>query len=110
MSESTRKMISDRVRSEFNSGIRRRNEARREIGLEEVDEEFDGFKDEVVEDTDETDAPDPADALGDVMADASDVETDPTPDDGPVSVTKETYTDYPDAASENARMALEARE
>jgi len=49
MSESTRKMISDRVRSEFESNIRTRNEARREIGLDEADE--DGFKDDVTEDS-----------------------------------------------------------
>jgi hypothetical protein len=54
MSESTRKMISDRVRSEFNSNLRTRNEARREIGLSEADEE--GFKDEVVEDSDPTES------------------------------------------------------
>jgi hypothetical protein len=126
--------------------------------LEEVDEEFDGFKDEVVEDTSEDDAVDPA-GLGDMVAEHIE-KGDPTranhqvdpgagigicentdkefvcetmgdlagdcphcgdpisyidEDDlekshGPVSVTKETYTDYPDAASENARMALEARE
>jgi hypothetical protein len=51
MSESTRKMISDRVTREFEAGLIRRNEARRETGREPVDEEFDGFQDEVVEDT-----------------------------------------------------------
>jgi phage portal protein BeeE len=65
MSESTRKMISDRVRAEFSAGIRRRNETRRELGLSEVDEEFDGFQDEVVENTSAEDA---GDALGDLVA------------------------------------------
>jgi phage portal protein BeeE len=62
MSESTRKMISDRVTSEFNAGVRRRNEARREIGLVEVDDEHDGFQDEVVEGT----APDEGGPLDDL--------------------------------------------
>lgn len=61
MSESTRGMISERITREFEAGIRRRNEARREIGLSEVDDEFDGFQDDVVEDT----APD---GLGDALA------------------------------------------
>lgn len=63
MSESTRKMISERVTREFNAGVRRRNEARREIGLEEVDDEFDGFQDEVVDDTSPEDAGDALDSL-----------------------------------------------
>ena len=98
MSESTRKMISDRVRAEFTAGIRRRNETRRELGLSEVDEEFDGFQDEVVEDTSPEDA---GDALGDLVASRIDK------GDG---VEKQTFDDYPDAAVENARMALDARE
>lgn len=65
LSESSRGMISDRVRSEFTAGIRRRNEARRELGLDPVDEEFDGFQDEVVADTSPEDA---EDALGDLVA------------------------------------------
>lgn len=63
MSETTRKMISDRVRAEFNSGLIRRNEARQETGRDPVDEEFDGFKDEVVEGTDEGDVPGAVDEL-----------------------------------------------
>jgi phage portal protein BeeE len=51
MSESTREKKSNRVRSEFNDNLRERNEARREIGLDEVPDEEDGFKDEVVEDS-----------------------------------------------------------
>jgi len=48
MSESTRKMISERVTREFNAGVRTRNEVRREIGLPEVeDDEDEGFKSEV---------------------------------------------------------------
>ena len=66
MSESTRKMISERVTREFSAGLRRRNEARREVGLAEVEDDHDGFQDEVVEGT----APDDADALGDVLAGA----------------------------------------
>jgi len=49
MSESTRQMISQRVGSEFDKNLTTRNEARRELGREPVDEEQDGFKDEVVE-------------------------------------------------------------
>ena len=49
MSETTRKMISDRVGSEFDRNLTTRNEARRELGREPVDEIDDGFKDEVVE-------------------------------------------------------------
>jgi len=101
MSESTRAMISERVTREFNAGIRRRNEARREIGLGEVDEEFDGFQDDVVADTSAEDA---EDALGELVASEIDGDTaDPT-------AKQETFDDYPDAARENARMALEARE
>jgi len=62
MSESTRKMISERVNSEFSSGLIRRNEARKELGRPPVDDEFNGFQDEVVEDT----APDDEGALGDL--------------------------------------------
>jgi phage portal protein BeeE len=98
MSESTRKMISDRVRAEFSAGIRRRNETRRELGLSEVDEEFDGFQDEVVENTSAEDA---GDALGDLVASRL------NKGDG---VEKQTFDDYPEAAVENARMALDARE
>jgi phage portal protein BeeE len=73
MSESTRAMISERVTREFSAGIRRRNEARREIGLGEVNEEFDGFQDEVVADTSAEDA---EDALGELVAGRIDDDTD----------------------------------
>ena len=52
VSETTRQAISDRVRSEFNSNLITRNEARQELGRDEAAEE--GFKDEVVEETDPT--------------------------------------------------------
>ena len=63
MSETTKQMRSDRVRKEFSQGLRRRNEARRDLGLEAVDEEFDGFQDEVVENTSPEDAGDAMDEL-----------------------------------------------
>lgn len=53
MSETTRRMISDRVRNEFNAGLKTRNEARKELGDEPVDDDVDGFKDEVVTNPDE---------------------------------------------------------
>jgi len=53
MSESTRQMISNRVGSEFDKNLTTRNEARRELGREPVPNEQDGFKDEVVEGSDE---------------------------------------------------------
>lgn len=49
ISESTRQQVSERVRSEFKSGLKTRNEARRALGDDPVDEEEDGFKDEVVD-------------------------------------------------------------
>jgi|GEM_PF-3336452 len=65
LSETTRDMISGRVRSEFDSNIRTRNEARREIGLDEVDDEQDGFKDDVTEGSDDG-------GLEDMLASAGD--------------------------------------
>ncbi|AGC34548.1 portal [Haloarcula sinaiiensis tailed virus 1] len=65
LSETTRSKISGRVQSEFNAGLIRRNEARQELGRDEVDEDLNGFKDEVVEGTDPQDA---QDALGGLMA------------------------------------------
>jgi phage portal protein BeeE len=52
MSESTRGMISERTRSEFNANLRTRNEARREIGLDPVDDAEEGFKEDVTEESD----------------------------------------------------------
>ena len=49
MSETTRDMISQRVSTEFNNNLATRNEARRELGREPVDESEDGFKADVVE-------------------------------------------------------------
>ena len=54
MSETTRDMISQRVSTEFNNNLATRNEARRELGREPVDDVNDGFKDEVVEGSDDT--------------------------------------------------------
>jgi len=50
MSESTRAMISERVRSEFNANLRTRSSAMRELGIEEPEEMEDGFKEDVVSD------------------------------------------------------------
>ena len=49
MSESTRRMISERVRAEWNAGIRGRQEARKEIGLGEELPDDDEYKDDAVE-------------------------------------------------------------
>lgn len=98
MSETTKQMRSDRVRSEFQQGLRRRNEARRDLGLDPVDEEFDGFQDEVVEGTSPEDA---GDAMGELLASTMDKQD---------TDKQESFDDYPEAARENARMALEAKE
>lgn len=49
LSETARQTISERVRAEFDSGLIRRNEARRKVGYDEVDDDEDGFRDDVTE-------------------------------------------------------------
>jgi len=68
MSESTRQMISQRVGSEFDKNLTTRNEARRELGREPVDDEQDGFKADVV------DEPEPENPFGDMAASLSKAE------------------------------------
>jgi phage portal protein BeeE len=63
VSESTRDKISSRVVSEFQAGIRTRNETRQELGLDEVDDDIDGFQDEVVTQADPDDAGEALDEL-----------------------------------------------
>jgi len=76
MSETTRRMISDRVRNEFNAGLKTRNEARKELGTDPVDDDVDGFKDEVVTNPDdgqlgEAEGMDPSADRGDEAATVS---------------------------------------
>ncbi len=89
MSETTRRMISDRVRNEFNAGIKTRNEARRELGDDPVDDEANGFKDEVVSDPDPDDGPGgPGDQPGD-----TETAMDPDADRGDDAAIAESATD-----------------
>jgi hypothetical protein len=118
MSETTRRMISDRVRNEFNAGLKTRNEARKELGDEPVDDDVDGFKDEVVTNPDEGqlgegEGMDPAADRGDEAATVSesaetakaeyevgDTTVDLTPPDAmsnAVEAAREASREYPDA-------------
>jgi phage portal protein BeeE len=53
LSESTRQLISERVRAEFDANLRGRKEARKEIGLGEELPDDDEFKDDAVEGSDD---------------------------------------------------------
>jgi hypothetical protein len=72
LSESTRGMIMDRVTSGFGSNLLTRNEARRALGQDPVDESEDGFKDDVVEGSD-----DPEGGVGELLASATVEKDDP---------------------------------
>ena len=101
MSETTRRMISDRVRNEWNAGLITRNEARKELGDEPVDEDADGFKDDVVTDPggDDPDAPD-GDTQAAMPADADRGDDASTP----ISESAEAATgDFSDAAVETGK-------
>ena len=102
VSESTRAMRSERVRAEFNAGLKTRNEARREIGDELVDEEQDGFVDEVMDDGDDEEG-----GLDELLASGG--------DSGNVNAAvKQTLEDIdttpPQDVQEAAQAALDARE
>ena len=53
MSETQRQKISERVTKEWDSNAIKRNEIRRQLGYPEVDDELNGFKDDVTEDTEQ---------------------------------------------------------
>jgi len=104
VSESTRQMIADRVTSEWNANLITRDEARQELGrepaeqMEGVDSE-DGFKTDLVNEPAPEDAGGALDSLvaSELSKDSEETE-------------KQTFDDYPEAASENAQMALDARD